>query len=118
MILRWIDANQFLVVLSMAEMAVAIMVVSLPSMRGYLRRGSLFSSKRNPYSSSTSRSGYGPQTPIVTFGSSSKKVRVQADEDSGSEVELNTIAHRSDVIYETRRVSVQFSTLLDEAEKT
>lgn len=30
------------------------------------------------------------------------------DEDSGSEVELNAIT-RTDVIYETRRVSVQFS---------
>lgn len=93
----------------MAEMAVAIMVVSLPSMRGFLRRGSMFSSSRKHYGSSASRTGgYGPQTPIVTFGSSNKRARVQLDEDSGSEVELNTMS-RTDVIYETRRVSVQFS---------
>lgn len=100
--------NQSVVVLSMAEMAVAIMVVSLPSMRGFLRRGSFFSSKKYYGSSGSHTGGYGAQTPIVTFGSSNKRARMHIDEDSGSEVELNAIT-RTDVIYETRRVSVQFS---------
>lgn len=100
--------NRPIVVLSMAEMAVAIMVVSLPSMRGFLRRGSFFSSKKHYGSSGSHTGGYGAQTPIVTFGSSNKRARMHVDEDSGSEVELNAIT-RTDVIYETRRVSVQFS---------
>lgn len=39
--------------------------------------------------------------------------RMRIDEDSGSEVELNTM-RRKDVIYETRRVSVQFSRSMDD----
>lgn len=97
------------VVLSMAEMSVSIMVVALPSMRAYLRRGTLFSSKKT-YGSSGSRPGYGVQTPIVTFGTGGRRKTRPDDplDDSGSEVELNTMA-RKDVIYETRRVSVQYS---------
>ncbi|KAF9738543.1 archaeal flagellin n-terminal-like domain-containing protein [Paraphaeosphaeria minitans] len=103
-------------VLSMAEMAVSIMVVALPSMRSFLRRGSLFSSKKT-YGSSTSRTGYGVQTPIVTFGTSGRKKARMDDilDDSGSEVELNTM-QRKDVIYETKQVSVQFSNSLDETD--
>lgn len=37
------------------------------------------------------------------------------EEDSGSEVELNTMG-RKDVIYETRRISVQFSPVDDKLE--
>ena len=103
----------------MAEMSVAIMVVSLPSMRSFLRRGGIFSSKKG-YGSSSSRGGkYGVQSSTAEssnrFVITSKKSRHQdpLDEDSGSEVELNTMS-RKDVIYETRRVSVQFSDSLDE----
>jgi len=99
-------------VLSMAEMAVAIMVVSLPAMRSFLRRGGIFSSnKKAAYSSS--RPGYGLRTSIVVSSGvksirSKHNTQVQIDDDSGSEVELNTMG-RTDVIYATRRVSVQFS---------
>lgn len=105
----------------MAEMAVAIMVVSLPSMRGFLRRGGMFSS--NKTSSSESRSKFGPRTPLSGSSGfvrpsirSKHRARVQIDEDSGSEVELNTMS-RKDVIYETRRVSVQFSRPLDDGDE-
>ncbi|KAB2107707.1 hypothetical protein AG0111_0g4331 [Alternaria gaisen] len=105
-------------VLSMAEMAVAIMVVSLPSMRSFLRRGTLFSSNKKSRSSESRT--YGHQTPASgshNFLRPSRRgkhsVRVHTDEDSGSEVELNTMA-RKDVIYETHRVSVQFSKSQDE----
>lgn len=111
-------------VLSMAEMAVAIMVVSLPSMRGFLRRGGMFSSNKNSGSSSYQRSKYGIRTPLS--GSNNGFVRptirvkhnfrVQTDDDSGSEVELNNMS-RKDVIYETRRVSVQYSRSLDDEMK-
>jgi Leucine-rich repeat (LRR) protein len=97
----------------MTEMAAAIMVVSLPSMRSFLRRGTLFSSNKKSRSSDSRT--YGPQTPASgshNYLRPSKKgrhsVRVHTDDDSGSEVELNTMG-RKDVIYETRRVSVQFS---------
>ncbi|KAF2441555.1 hypothetical protein P171DRAFT_434215 [Karstenula rhodostoma CBS 690.94] len=95
-------------------MSVSIMIVALPSMRSFLRRGSLFSSRKT-YGSSSSRTGYGVQTPIVTFGTAGRR-KPQTDDildDSGSEVELNTIT-RKDVIYETKQVSVQFSNSLDE----
>ncbi|KAI4713146.1 hypothetical protein J4E89_002125 [Alternaria sp. Ai002NY15] len=105
-------------VLSMTEMAVAIMVVSLPSMRSFLRRGSLFSSNKKSHSSGSRT--YGHQTPASgshNFLRPSRRgkhtARVHTDEDSGSEVELNTMS-RKDVIYETRRVSVQFSKSPDE----
>ena len=98
----------------MAEMATAIIIVCLPSMRGYLRRGSLLSAfsikKSHPSSGESGSRSYGPPTPLVTFGSSNKRPRVQLDEDSGSEIELNGMA-RQDVIYETKRVSVQFDPL-------
>lgn len=114
----WVMANRCVVVLSMTEMAVAIMVVSLPSMRSFLRRGSLFSSNKKSHSSESRT--YGHQTPASgshNFLRPSRRgkhtVRVHTDEDSGSEVELNTMS-RKDVIYETRRVSVQFSKSHDE----
>jgi hypothetical protein len=103
-------------VFSMAEMATAIIVVSLPSMRSLLRRGGVFSSNKHAISSS-SRSKYSLRTPVVgstgfTIHSIRGKpsARVRIDEDSGSEVELN-IMGRKDVIYETRRISVEFSDL-------
>jgi hypothetical protein len=105
----------------MAEMAVAIMVVSLPSMRSFLRRGSFFSSNKN--SGSSSSRNYGLQTPVSGSKDflrhpyrSKRSTRVQIHEDSGSEVELNTMG-RTDVIYETRHISVQFSKSLDEDSK-
>ncbi|KAH7380546.1 hypothetical protein DE146DRAFT_637540 [Phaeosphaeria sp. MPI-PUGE-AT-0046c] len=107
-------------VLSMAEMAVAIMVVSLPSMRGFLRRGGIFSSNKNSGSSSY-RSKYGIRTPLSGSNNGfvrptirvKHNVRARTDDDSGSEVELNNMS-RKDVIYETRRVSVQYSKSLDD----
>jgi hypothetical protein len=106
----------------MAEMAVAIMVVSLPSMRSFIRRGGIFSSNKNS-GSSGSRSAYGLRTPVSGSKDfmrhpyrSKREVRVHTDEDSGSEVELNTMA-RTDVIYETRHISVQFSKSRNEESK-
>ncbi|KAJ4986625.1 archaeal flagellin n-terminal-like domain-containing protein [Stagonosporopsis vannaccii] len=108
-------------VLSMAEMAVAIMVVSLPSMRAYIRRGGIFASKRT-YGDSSSNHHH--RTPVarsehVKLSSSSRSKhgsRMHPDEeDSGSEVELNMLS-RKDVIYETRRISVQFSPVDDQLE--
>lgn len=107
-----IGANSCEVVLSMAEMAIAIMVVSLPAMRSFLRRGSFFSLSKKS-TSYPSRPGYAQRTPVAGskgFGSvrSKNRPRVLHDEESGSEVELNNVA-RTDVIYATRRVSVQYS---------
>lgn len=99
----------------MAEMAVAIMVVSLPSMRAYIRRGGILASKGLYGSSSSNRHRHRISiTRNERFALSSKEgskgsAPVHPEEDdSGSEVELNTI-RRKDVIYETRRISVQFS---------
>jgi hypothetical protein len=109
--------------MSMAEMAVAIMVVSLPSMRSFLKRGGLFSSRKT-LGSSASRTDYGHHTPAAgshnrfVISSNKSKYRDPLDEDSGSEVELNTM-ERKDVIYETRRISVEFShSLEDETDRS
>jgi hypothetical protein len=98
----------------MAEMAVAIMVVSLPSMRAYLRRGGFFASRRTYGSSSSNPNNRMPgdrtsHSKISSNSRSKHSGRFYGDEDdSGSEVELNVMG-RKDVIYETRRISVQFS---------
>lgn len=127
-------------VLSMAEMAVAIMVVALPSMRSFLRRGSMFSRSRKTYgtASSSGPSGYGQHTILGSkgggggaaarsskfFSRPSSKVRNSVrspaphlGEYPGSEVELNVL-ERNDVIYETVRVSVQFSNSDEEKDGT
>jgi hypothetical protein len=115
------SANFTTVVLSMAEMAVAIMVVSLPSMRSFLRRGGIFASRKTFGSSGSRGAKYGVNSSGAgssnRFVISANKSRHQdpIDEDSGSEVELNTMS-RKDVIYETRRVSVQFSNSTEEAD--
>ncbi|KAL5119920.1 hypothetical protein ACEQ8H_002282 [Pleosporales sp. CAS-2024a] len=102
------------VVFSMAEMAVAIMVVSLPSMRSFLRRGGIFSSNKSS-GGSLSRSKYGAQTPIAGSGGFTRyslrgkpSARTAVEEDAGSQVELNGMG-RKDVIYATRRISVEFT---------
>lgn len=111
------------VVLSMAELATAIIVVSLPSMRSFLRTGGFFSLHKKSHTSE-SRTTYGQRTPAngsQGFMRASRRgkhtVRIHSDEESGSEVELNSIG-RKDVIYETRRVSVQFSQSQDDGSET
>lgn len=109
------------VVLSMAEMAVAVMVVSLPSMRAYIRRGGIFASRRTYGSSSDHHHHRGTATisdhmKLSSNGRSKHSARPHQEEDSGSEVELN-IMSRKDVIYETRRISVQFSDPLDDKQE-
>ena len=116
-------ANMDTVVLSMAELATAIIVVSLPSMRSFLRTGGFFSFHKKSHTSE-SRTTYGQRTPAngsQGFMRASRRgkhtVRIHSDEESGSEVELNSLG-RKNVIYETRRVSVQFSRSQDEDSET
>lgn len=119
--LLWVLLTFVLVVLSMAEVAVAIMVVSLPSMRGYLRRGKMFASKQTYGYSSSEHHHRTPnaRSEHLKFSSNIKSkdsTRSRPDEeDSGSEVELN-IMGRKNAIYETRRISVQFSPVDDRLE--
>ncbi|THX14037.1 hypothetical protein D6D17_03313 [Aureobasidium pullulans] len=92
---------------SMAEMAVAIIVVSLPALKTLLRRKNQTSTSSNSYSnghhyainSSHRRSVFGRSDPM---------------DDSGSDVELNRVGKR-DVIYKTKEVSVD-SRPIDESE--
>jgi hypothetical protein len=111
---RCFITDTYVDVLSMAEMAIAVMVVSLPAMRSFLRRGGIFSSQKKSGLSS-SRQGYGLRTPVV-LSNGVKSIRgkhngqVRLDDYSGSEVELNNM-ERTDVIYATRRISVQSSKL-------
>lgn len=104
----------------MAEMAVAIMVVSLPSMRGYLRRGGMFASKQTYGYSSSDHHHRTPNNRSDRIRLSSNRSKQGSrnpldEEDSGSEVELNMMG-RKNVIYETRRISVQFSPVDDKLE--
>lgn len=105
----------------MAEMAVAIMVVSLPSMRAYLRRGGFFAGSKRTYGSSSSNPHHrtptdrAPHSKLSSNSKSKSSCRISADgDDSGSEVELNAMA-RKDVIYATRRISVQFSPSIEDS---
>jgi hypothetical protein len=101
-----------LVVLSMAETAVAIMVVSLPSMRGYLRGGRFFSSRQTYGHSSSDRH---LRTPNMRSTSNNRRPSTRSpsnDEDTGSEVELNVIDNKN-VIVQTHRISVDISPATD-----
>ncbi|KAF6793048.1 archaeal flagellin n-terminal-like domain-containing protein [Colletotrichum sojae] len=101
-------------VLSMTEMAAAIMVVSLPALKSLLHRRGLSTSK---YGANSGSAGLGynkhPTTTSSHFKLSSGRdpyvatTRVVAEEESGSEVELNNL-ERSDVIYKSERVSVTY----------
>lgn len=94
-----------LVVLSMAEMAVAIMVVSLPSMRSYLRRGSFFSSRQTDGHSSSDHA-LRPSWRRSTQNRSRRSARSRrSEESSGSEVELNGMS--KNVITKTHEISVE-----------
>ncbi|THX18104.1 hypothetical protein D6D13_00576 [Aureobasidium pullulans] len=92
---------------SMAEMAVAIIVVSLPALKTLLRRKNQTSTSSNSCSnghhyalnSSHRRSVFGRSDPM---------------DDMGSDVELNRVGKR-DVIYKTKEVSVD-SRPIDEGE--
>ncbi|OHW94828.1 putative archaeal flagellin n-terminal-like domain-containing protein [Colletotrichum incanum] len=102
-------------VLSMTEIAAAIIVVSLPALKSLLHRRGLASKygtgqtesdglayKKHPTVSSHSHfklsSGRDPYEATT---------RVVAEDESGSEVELNNL-ERSDVIYKSARVSVTY----------
>ena len=95
---------------SMVEMSIAIMVVSLPSLRGLLtglRSGSAGYSSRNQYN----RSGSG----AVHVGQSGSHVRCHPrddDDDTGSEVELSRM-DRVDVIYKVDQVWVKSEPVQD-----
>ncbi|KAK2034862.1 archaeal flagellin N-terminal-like domain-containing protein [Colletotrichum zoysiae] len=95
-------------VLSMTEMAAAIIVVSLPALKSLLHRRRLATSeyatgKTEAYKKTATTSSH-------HFKLSSGRdpyeatTRVVAEEDSGSEVELNNL-QRSDVIYKSARIS-------------
>ncbi|CAD0114362.1 unnamed protein product, partial [Aureobasidium uvarum] len=83
---------------SMAEMAVAIIVVSLPALKTLLRR-----KNKTPTSSNSYSNGHH----YVVTASHRKSVFGRGDplNDSGSDVELNHVGKR-DVIYKIKEVSV------------
>jgi len=95
-----------LVVLSMAETAVAIMVVSLPSMRGYLRGGRFFSSRQTYGHSSSDRH---LRTPNRRSTSNNRRPNTRSpsnEDDTGSEIELNAMDNKN-VIVETHEITVE-----------
>jgi len=82
---------------SMAEMAVAIMVVSLPALKTLLRRKNKTATSANSFSNDHR---------YVVTASQRKSVfgRGEILDDGGSEIELNHVG--KDVIYKTKEVSV------------
>ncbi|KAK1978704.1 archaeal flagellin N-terminal-like domain-containing protein [Colletotrichum cereale] len=103
-------------VLSMTEIAAAIIVVSLPSLKSLLHRRGLATSKYGTGKTEPDGLAYKKSETASShnhFKLSSGRdpyeatIRVVAEEDSGSEVELNNL-QRSDVIYKSARVSVTY----------
>ncbi|KAK2767209.1 archaeal flagellin n-terminal-like domain-containing protein [Colletotrichum kahawae] len=101
-------------VLSMTEVSAAILVVSLPALKSLLHRRGLSTSKYGTAQSGSAGLGYSKHPTANThFKLSSGRdpymatTRVAAENESGSEVELNTLK-RSDVIYKSERVSVTY----------
>ncbi|KAK1995323.1 archaeal flagellin N-terminal-like domain-containing protein [Colletotrichum falcatum] len=103
-------------VLSMTEIAAAIIVVSLPALKSLLYRRGLATSKYGTGKTESDRLGYKKNVTASShnhFKLSSGRdpyeatTRVVAEEDTGSEVELNNL-QRSDVIYKSARVSVTY----------
>ncbi|KAJ0164457.1 hypothetical protein CTA2_949, partial [Colletotrichum tanaceti] len=99
-------------VLSMTEIAAAIIVVSLPALKSLLHRRGLSTSKYGTGKAGSDGLAY-KQHPTSHFKLSSGRdpyettTRVVAEEESGSEVELNNL-QRSDVIYKSARVSITY----------
>ncbi|KAK2051222.1 archaeal flagellin N-terminal-like domain-containing protein [Colletotrichum caudatum] len=99
-------------VLSMTEIAAAIIVVSLPALKSLLHR------RRQATSEYATGNTEAYKKTVTTSGHHFKlssgrdpyeaTTRVVAEEDSGSEVELNNL-QRSDVIYKSARVNCMIS---------
>ncbi|KAI8266523.1 hypothetical protein K4K58_009607 [Colletotrichum sp. SAR11_239] len=101
-------------VLSMTEVSAAILVVSLPALKSLLHRRGLSTSKYGTAQSGSAGLGYSKHPTANTHIKLSSgrdpymaTTRVAAENESGSEVELNTLK-RSDVIYKSERVSVTY----------
>ncbi|KAK1573749.1 archaeal flagellin N-terminal-like domain-containing protein [Colletotrichum navitas] len=99
-------------VLSMTEMAAAIIVVSLPALKSLLHRRGLATSKygtgeTEAYKKNVTEASHNHFKLSSGTDPYEATTRVVAEEDSGSEVELNNL-QRSDVIYKSARVSVTY----------
>ncbi|KAG9603064.1 hypothetical protein KCU77_g5814, partial [Aureobasidium melanogenum] len=83
---------------SMAEMAVAIIVVSLPALKTLLRRKS---------KTSTTSKSYSDGHHYVVTASRGRSLFARDDplDDEGSDVELNRVVGKRDVIYKTKEIS-------------
>ncbi|KAK7934563.1 archaeal flagellin n-terminal [Apiospora marii] len=107
-------------VLSMAELVAAVVVVCLPSLKSLVHHGASMSSsaKRSGAATATSRTGNsniklssGRDPYLVSSHRSAGPVVVSGGglvDDTGSDVELNSLEHRHDVIYKSHRVSVTY----------
>ncbi|OBR05526.1 archaeal flagellin N-terminal-like domain-containing protein [Colletotrichum higginsianum IMI 349063] len=104
--------SDLLNVLSMTEIAAAIIVVSLPALKSLLHRRGLATSNYGTGKTGSDGLAY-KKHPTSHFKLSSGRdpyeatTRVVAEEESGSEVELNNL-QRSDVIYKSARVSITY----------
>ncbi|KAK7964472.1 hypothetical protein PG988_011446 [Apiospora saccharicola] len=107
-------------VLSMAELAAAVVVVCLPSLKSLVRHGASMSSSAKRSRATTSRTGNSHiklssgRDPYLVSNHRTGPVVVSSSggglvDDTGSDVELNSLEHRSDVIYKSHRVSVTYA---------
>jgi hypothetical protein len=102
-------------VLSMAEMVAAILVVCLPALKSLIHhveestsKGQASNGSRDPYKHyATGSSHIKLSSGRDPYSTTTRVVTTTAGEDSGSEVELNTL-NRKDVIYKSERVSVTY----------
>lgn len=105
----------------MAEMVAAVVVVCLPSLKSLVHHGATMSSSAKGSGVATSRTGNSHmklssgRDPYLVSGHRTGPVVVSGGgttglvDDTGSDVELNSLEHRHDVIYKSHRVSVTYA---------
>ncbi|KAK8112442.1 archaeal flagellin n-terminal [Apiospora sp. TS-2023a] len=107
-------------VLSMAELVAAVVVVCLPSLKSLVHHGASMSSSAKRSRATTSRTGNSHiklssgRDPYLVSNHRTGPIVVSSGggglvDDTGSDVELNSLEHRSDVIYKSHRVSVTYA---------
>ena len=102
----------------MAELVAAVVVVCLPSLKSLVHHGASMSSSAKRSAAATSRTGNshmklssGRDPYLVSSQRTNNGPSIMAGsvDDTGSEVELNSLERRSGVIYKSQRVSVTYA---------
>lgn len=105
----------------MAELVAAVVVVCLPSLKSLVHHGASMSSSAKRSAAATSRTGNSHiklssgRDPYLVSSHRTGPIVVSSagagglGDDTSSDVELNSLEHRHDVIYKSHRVSVTYA---------